>query len=107
MIYKIILFCITALGFIGCLTFVLRYWYTAGNTWRNNEAGRFFMVVYANLAALFLLVMANQIWTEWPGKKLVSMILFATYVLETWWPIRLLTFAQRLARKKRESVLHD
>jgi len=95
MIYRMLSLLVTIMGLVGCLTFVTRYWVLSGGRWRDTYAGRFFVVVYSNLAALFLLIIANQIFGDWPGRKVVSLALYLAYVAQTWWPIRLLSIAQQ------------
>lgn len=59
------------------------------------------MVVYANLAALLLLVMANTLLGNWPGRTIVALVLYVTFAIEAWWPLRLLSKTQREARARR------
>jgi hypothetical protein len=94
---------ITGIGLLGCITFVVRYWIVTGGAWSTREAGRFLMAVYVNLAALFALVLMNQIWDDWPGKRPITFVLFAAYVIETWWPMRLLHNAQNRRRDGRKA----
>jgi len=101
MTYGLALSLVTSIGFVGCLAFVVSYWWQTRGAWWKEEAGRFMMAVYVNLAILFLLVMVNQQFEDWPGRRWVTFILFLTYVLETWWPLRLLTKAQRLAKARK------
>lgn len=95
MTYKVLLFIITATGFVGCLSFVVTYWIKSGGDWWHTETGRFLFVVYVNLGSLFLLIMTNQVFGDWPGRKLVTLGLYITYAVESWWPLRLLIRAQR------------
>lgn len=100
MSYGVFAFLITSAGFVGCVVFVTRYVVLSGGSWRDTEAGKFLVVVYTNLAALFLLVMANQIFGDWPLRKVASLLLYTVYVAQTWWPLRLLNLAQRRHREK-------
>src|SRR5882672_7503319 len=87
---------ITATGLLGCITFVIRYAILSRGAWRRSEAGRFMIIVYANLGALFLSVLANLIFDGWPGRRPVTLILFSAYVIFCWWPHRLLNRAYKL-----------
>lgn len=89
-LFDLTLLIITAVGALGCLVFTATYWVKSGGTWLKTEAGKFLMVVYLNLGALFLLVIANQIFDDWPGRRPVTLVLFIAYVIESWWPLRLL-----------------
>jgi hypothetical protein len=99
MIYKVLAFCITAFGFAGCAIFLVNYVLRTRGAWRDSEPGRFLVVVYTNLAALFLVVMVNQVFGDWLGRQVVTLGLYLAYVLQTWWPLRLLRIAQ-----ERESI---
>jgi len=94
--YQWFLGSITAAGLVGCVTFVLRYAIRSRGAWRRSEAGRFMMVTYFCTGALFTSVLASQIFGDWPGRRIVTVILFSAYVVFTWWPQRLLTKAGRL-----------
>jgi hypothetical protein len=88
--YQIVLLCITGVGALGCFVFVTTYWVKAHNSWMRTEPGRFLMLTYGNLGLLFLLVIANQIFDTWPGQKVVTLLLFLAFVIQSWWPLRLL-----------------
>lgn len=98
MTYQLAMAIITGVGFLGCMTFVVAYSVVTRGAWSTREAGRFMMAVYLNLGALFALVMANQVWLDWPGKRPITFVLFAVYVVQTWWPMRLLHNAQTRRR---------
>ena len=89
--YRWFLIGITIAGLAGCLTFVVFYSILSGGKWRQTDAGRFMMIGQANLGTLFALILTNQLLgTDWPGRELITAALFFAYVVETWWPLRLL-----------------
>ena len=104
MTYKVLAFLITASGFIGCTIFVTRYWVLSGGRWKDTEAGKFLIAVYVNLGLLFLLIMVNTVFGDWPGRKVVTLALYMAYVAQTWWPIRLLNKAQRRVKRAQRRV---
>ena len=89
-VYNLLLLIVTGIGALGCFTFVLAYWFRTRGAWMKSEAGRFLMLTNANMGMLFLLVLANQAFGSWPGRPLVTLVVFVTYVAQTWWPLRLL-----------------
>lgn len=102
MIFKVLAFLITAIGFCGCTFFLINYVLRTKGAWRDSEAGRFLVVVYSNLGALFLVVMANQLFGDWFGRQVVTLGLYLAYVAQTWWPLRLLRIAQKRSGKHRK-----
>lgn len=99
--FGILMTVVTATGLAGCLTFVVAYAIRSRGAWMGQEAGRFLMAVYANLGALLALVLANQLFGDWPGRRPLTVALFVAYCFEAWWPLRLLTKAQEAARERR------
>lgn len=97
--YELIMLVITGIGALGCFLFAILYWVKSRGAWWNAEAGRFLMFGYANLGALFLLVIVNQIFETWTGQRPVTVLLFASYVVQAWWPLRLLIKEQRRAER--------
>lgn len=98
--YDMIMLAITGTGALGSLAFVLGYHFSSRGAWRKSEAGRFMMAVYACLTSLFLLIIANRIFGDWPGKSIVTVTLFTTYCIFAWWPLRLLSKANRRGRHR-------
>jgi len=94
MIYRVLTLVIPAVGLAGCAVFIVRYWLRSKGAWRKTDAGRFFMVVYANLAALFAVVILNQVFGDWFMRRWIILILYTSYAVCAWWPSRLLTRAQ-------------
>lgn len=99
--FGVLMTIVTASGLGGCLVFVVAYAIRSRGAWMSQEAGRFLMAVYANLGALLALVLANQIFGEWPGRRMLTVSLFVAYCIEAWWPLRLLSQAQEDARRRR------
>lgn len=99
--FSIVMTAVTASGLAGCLVFVIAYAIRSRGAWIHQEAGRFLMAVYANLGALLALVLANQVFGEWTGRRLLTATLFVAYCFEAWWPLRLLSKAQEAARARR------
>jgi hypothetical protein len=94
---------VSIIGFVGCVAFIAQYWVKAGNEWMKAEAGRFFMGVYSNLAALFLYVIIGNLYPTWEGRIWGWVILYSIFAIEAWWPLRLLVDAQKDAKKKKVS----
>lgn len=104
--YRWFLIGITAIGLVGCLSFVVFYAIISGGRWRRTDAGRFMMIVQANLGTLFALILTNQVLgTDWPGRQAVTLILFSSYVVETWWPLRLLR--RTVKRENEKNLIKD
>jgi len=100
--YRWFLIGITMAGLTGCLTFTVTYAIRSRGAWRYSDAGRFLMVGQANLGTLFALILTNQLLgTDWPGRELITVLLFSAYTAETWWPLRLLI---RVGRRRREGA---
>lgn len=107
MIFRWLVIAITVGGAVGCVTFVVRYWIATRGAWMKSEAGRFMMMFQANLGFLFLLIIANSTFGNWPGRQVVTLALYVTYAVQTWWPSRLLIRANELARdlaRRREQI---
>lgn len=100
MTYQVLISVVTGVGLAGCMYFVIRYWWRTGGRWVREEAGRFLMVFWGTLGALFALVLCNQWLGDWPGRRAVTVVVFAAFVLETWWPSRLLSIAQKRRRRR-------
>lgn len=95
MTYRVLVSVVTGVGFASCATFVIGYWWLTRGTWMRDEAGRFLMAFMGTLGTLLALVLVNQWVGEWPGRQVVTVALFTTFVAITWWPHRLLIKAQR------------
>lgn len=105
-VYSWVIVVLCGAGLAGCVSFVVRYSImsrrTAMGPWWRHEFGWWLAAVPLNLAALFLLVMLNNISAEWPGRRTVTIALFTAYVAETWWPGRLLSKVNRPQRTDKE-----
>lgn len=100
--YRVASLCVTTIGLAGCVTFIVSYIRRSNGAWRDSEAGRFFVIANANLAALFLLVISNQILGPWPGRQVVAILLYTAYTAQSWWPLRLLLLANRESKRHKE-----
>ncbi len=93
--YQILIVVTTSIGILSCLAFVLGYWWVTRGTFGKAEAGRYFMTSMSNKLVLFSLVLSGILWGDWPGRKVLILILYVSFVATTWWPLRLLILAQR------------
>lgn len=86
---------LAGVGALGCLWFVLRYHLLTGGDWRHNPAGRHLMAFTANLGVLLGLIVVNRLSGDYPGRVIVTMVLFAALVGQIVWRLVLLERAQR------------
>ncbi len=93
--YQILIVIITSVGVLACLSFVLGYGWVTRGAFGREEAGRYFMTSMSNKLLLFSLVLSGILWGDWPGRKILILILYVSFVATTWWPLRLLVIAQR------------
>lgn len=100
--YRIFLLALCAVGLLGCVVFVVRYQRRSRGAWWDTEAGRWLMIGRAEKGALFGLVLMNNLMTDWPGRQAVTLVLFAAFVMLTWWPSRLLSRVNRPRRTEKE-----
>lgn len=104
--YRWVLVGLCMVGLVGNVAFVVRYTVLSRQTrlgpWWRHEIGWWLAVPPLNLATLFALVMLNNLASNWPGRPAVTIILFTAYVLETWWPFRLLSTLNRPQRTDEE-----
>jgi hypothetical protein len=89
-LYEAIITILTALGGLGATWFVIAYWIRTRGAWTKEEPGRFLMCTYMITGALLWLVVANQIFDEWPGRQAVTLVIFTAFLVLMWWPLRLL-----------------
>lgn len=101
-VYRLVLLLLCGFGLLGCLVFVVSYQLRSRGAWIDSEAGRWMMIGRAEKAALFALVLVNNIIPDWPGRQSVTIVLFGTFVLLTWWPSRLLSKVNRPRRTDKE-----
>lgn len=108
--YTVAIVALCGTGLLGCAVFIARYtWmslHTLKGPWWQHETGWWLVAVPLNLAALFVLVIANNLIDDWPGRPQVTLILFTLYVVETWWPLRLVSKMNR-PRRTNEEVSED
>jgi hypothetical protein len=99
--YDVVLLVVTVIGTLGCLSFFARYgWHLArldgGGDALDREVRVFLLLFMGNLGGLFLLVAINRLaGTDWPGREILTVGLFISLVVLTWWPNRLLSQARR------------
>lgn len=107
-LYRVVIIVLCVAGLVGCVSFVVRYSIQSRRTklgpWWRHEIGWWLALVPLNLASLFLLVMLNNISLDWPGREWVTIALFTAYVVETWWPGRLLSKLNRPHGTEKEEV---
>lgn len=93
-------------GLIAALAFVVRYQYEVGFSWwrhadgEPNHFGRFLMIRKFLLSMLFIVILANRVFGEWPGRAAVTALLMVAFALQTFVPYRLLLSAQRATEKQ-------
>lgn len=98
--YVVILTILTALGLLGCLTFIAGYWWVTQGSWIREEPGRFLMTNTSSVAGLLLILLLNQwlndvsLWMD-ALRRPITMLVSITFVASLWWPLRLLWLAQR------------
>lgn len=92
---------ITVVGLTGCLVFVVGYWYKTGGSCWKDEAGRFLMSFIGTVGILFALGLLRPILPAWNGWRYISIGTYTAFVLELWWPLRLLFKAQQAAQMRR------
>jgi len=97
---QIVLACVTGLGLADCVIFMAWYARRSRMKWALIEHGWFIMYIAFALGSLFGLVLANQIFGNWTGRVVVSIIVFALLVGVTFWLPRILWVSIRLAEKE-------
>jgi hypothetical protein len=94
--YELASLIVTALGLLGCLWFIVDYHYRTGGSWTKlgswseSDAGRFMMADRVALASLLLLVVSIRVFGQWPGRQIVTFVIYVFYMAFAWWPLRLL-----------------
>ena len=72
---------LAVLGAAGCWYFVAAYHWLTGGDWRRTAAGRHLMAFTATLGALLSWIVVVRVWPDLPGRRLVSLGLFAALVV--------------------------
>lgn len=104
--YSITIVALTILGLIGCLGFVIGYWWVTGGKWIKNEAGQFLMTYAGSVAGLLTILLLNQwlvrsqLWLD-SFRRPITLLVSIAFVTSLWWPWRLLWLAQRNRREAR------
>jgi len=89
------------IGLVAAVAFVVRYQYEVGFSWwrqpngKPNHFGRFLMIRKILLSALFVIVILNRLFPEWPAKEAVTALLMVAFAVQTFVPYRLLISAQK------------
>lgn len=86
---------VTSTGLAGCIAFMLDYQRRSRGSWYESGEGRYFMATSSILGSLFLLVLSVQVFGDWPGRRLVGVILYTLYAVFPWWLWVLLRRATR------------
>ncbi|MFI1197682.1 hypothetical protein ACH4T9_31100 [Micromonospora sp. NPDC020750] len=85
---------LAAVGCLACLYFVAAYQrFTAGD-WRRNAGGRHLMEFTGTLGVLLGLIVLARFWPDYPGRDLLTLVVFAALVGQVVWRIVLLHRAQ-------------
>lgn len=86
---------LSALGALACWYFVAVYWWKTRGDWRHSWAGRHVMLLSANFAVLLTLIVMARLWPTYPGRSLVTIVVYAALVTQLVWQCVLLHRAQR------------
>lgn len=103
--YEISMSIAVSVGIMGCVVFVIGYWWVTRGRWVEDEVGQYFMSSNAVVAALLGIILMN-LWfgPEWPGRRHVTFTLILAFIVTRWWPLRLLWLAQREKRQNGKQV---
>lgn len=89
---------VTSVGLASCLVFCIGYWIFSKGTWWRSEHGRFLMLFMGCLGTLFALIISSRVFGDWPGRQIVSLVLYLSYVVVSLWPVRLLWISFRRSK---------
>lgn len=95
-LFQVVTFGITSAGFINCLVFCIAYAIVTRSAWwrgkegHPNEYGRFLMLFMGSLGSLFGLIVCARLFGDWPGRQIVTTMLYVGFVAASVWPTRLL-----------------
>ena len=85
---------VTGIGFYNCVRFVWSYGrlrnFQGSPLWKSSPHGRYMMWTAAVLGSLFALILSNRLFPGWPGREIVTLALYVTYVAFTGWLNKLL-----------------
>jgi hypothetical protein len=85
---------------LGLIYFVVRYAATTEGEWRRSPEGRHLMFFRGSLAVFMLLAIANNIWTDYPGRDPVRIAVIGTFALAVVHGDRLMEQAQSARRRR-------
>lgn len=89
-----------ATAFIGLLVWVVTYATMTRGDWRLTREGRHLMAFRGSLLAFMALAVVNNIWTIYPGRDAVRVVVSATFAISVLDGVRVLVLAQ-VARRER------
>lgn len=100
---------ISAVGLVGCVSFMVAYHVRSGGTWRHNEIGLWLMTSRIVLAGIFALIISRYVWGDWAGRETLIMILVALFALQTFWPSKFIWRPEihGIRRPRSSEVDHD
>lgn len=93
---------LAGLGALACWYFVVAFHVTTAGDWLHNRGGRHLMQFTATLGALFTLIVVARFWPAYPGRDVVTLVLFGALVAQVGWRIVLLHRAQHEDREPAE-----
>lgn len=90
---------LTVIGALGCWYFCIVYHLKTGGTWRlgdwaHNTGGRHLMQMSGCLGVLLTLIVAARVWPTFPGRVVITLVVFAYLVVQILWRCVLLHRAQ-------------
>lgn len=88
--YEKLSFLVTTIGFWNCLVFCVAYPLSSRGKWRETEIGQWLMISMGTLGSIFLLILSNRLFGDWPGRQWLAFLFYIIYVAVTAWPLRLL-----------------
>ena len=80
----------SGLGLLICLGFCVRWAIRSRMKWAESEHGWFLMTIALLVGWLFGMILAGQIFGDWPGRRWVALALYCALLLLTLWFPRIL-----------------
>lgn len=71
---------LTVIGLAACLYFVAAYHWTTGGDWRHGPGGRHLMGFTATMGLLLGLIVAARLWPTYPGRPIVTLVVYGALV---------------------------
>lgn len=91
---------VSAAGVIGWVTFPIAYHVRSRGAWMRHtdplarETARLLMFVSVDIAAILVLVILARTVGDWPGRRYVGLALYAAFMVQPWWWLRVLWHAR-------------